>query len=114
MIEIIKGSTKTVRVQILDKKTGKPLAINGFLSATAFFLAADQLVGRVAATGTLVSADCAELDFPLTKPQTEALAAVDPGDFEVEVVTTAEDIIAQIIGKIRVLDRLFTGDSSCS
>lgn len=104
-IQIVKGSSKSVRVNLTNKEDGKPFSLTGFAGATAYFEKADDTV--LAVTGSLISADCGELGFDLLPAETDLLAAGDEVDFEVEVLKGAETIIAQILGKLQVSERLF-------
>jgi hypothetical protein len=105
-IQIVKGASKTIRVNLTDKETGKPFSLTGFAGTTAYFQKVDETVLGV--TGSLVSADCGELEFDLLPADTNQLAAAENTDFEVEVLKGSETIIAQILGKISISERLFS------
>lgn len=107
-IKIVKGSDVLVTVQLIDKNscTQSPFSLTGFTGCTGYFDQQDSDTA-LAATGSLVSADLGKVQIPLSETQTDLLEAGEELDFEVVVEKGSDTIIAQILGKLEVRDRLF-------
>lgn len=105
-VNIVKGSDVTITVTLTDKNTGDPLNLTGFTGATGYFDQQDSDTS-LAASGSLISADCGKIQVPLSEAQTALLEAGEEMDMEFEVQKGTETIIAQVLGKLTVADRLF-------
>ena len=108
--KIIRGEDATVIVDITkrtacDDGSSEPFKLDGFTSATAY-LAKDG-GGTVTASGTLVSEDLGRLSFTFSDTDTALLLVDDSVDMEVVINRGTVRSIAQIIGKIDVVDKLF-------
>src|SRR5512135_627262 len=102
--KIIQGEDIILTVSLVDSVTGDPFALPGFTSATA------TMAGTVTpqiSNGSLVSADLGKINFPFTAIQTAALLIGTGVNLEVVVTQGTQITIAQILGKIDVVAKLF-------
>lgn len=105
-IKIVKGSDISLTVQLTDKNNDSlPFSLAGFTGCTGYF--PKDPSGGLAVTGSLVSADCGKVSFILSETETDQLLAGTDLDIELEVDRGADKIIAQILGKLEVIERLF-------
>lgn len=103
-ISIVQGQNVTFTVQLIDKETCDPFSLAGFTGATGYFPKEDDTA--LAVTGSLVSSDLGKISFALQPADTDLIKAGDELDFEIEA-DTGDKIIAQILGKLSVTERLF-------
>jgi len=103
--KVVQGSDVAVTVQLQDSDTGLPFGLSGFTGCTGYF--PKDPSGSLAVTGTLVSADLGKVSFAMDETQTAQLLTGTDLDIEVEIDRGSDKIIAQILGKLEVVERLF-------
>jgi len=103
---IVKGSDAFLVTQLVFKGENDPAEIVGFSGATGFFPQADS-TEPLPVSGTLESADLAEIRFELAASGTALLADGEEQSFEISVEDSFGLVFYQFDGKLVVKERLF-------
>lgn len=105
-ITFIKGAGNiSIICNVINHETGKPLPLNNFLGATAYFPHQDE-TSKVAVTGSLFSSDCGQVVFVPTEAQGDLFLEGEDQTFQYRVDANAQRLIAQVNEGLTVLANL--------
>jgi len=100
-IVIVKGETATIRVEVINKKTGRPYDFTGLEGATGQFATATDGVPHNV-TGTLV--ECNILQFPAATGDTAMLNVAEDQDFWYRWKQNGQLFIERVEGQLTVIE----------
>lgn len=101
---LIKGSDIEIIVDLVNKATRQPVALDGFEGATGYFAKEGSWY---AASGGLHSSDRGQVKLVIPRADSATIDAMPDGaDIEVQVDKSGKRIIAQILGSVMIVDSL--------
>lgn len=108
LITMVKGSRNVnIVVDFVDKNTGNPFSLAGFLGSTGYFPALDPCISSIAVSGSLVSSDRGQISFVIPGPQLLAMGEGEQMDWEQEVDLGSRGFVTQILSNLSIFPREF-------